>query len=178
MSNATDFWVFGYGSLMWRPGFAYEERAEARLEGCHRALCMRSVRHRGTRERPGLVMGLAPGGACRGIAYRVAPDRAEAVRAYLYDREMTHYRYFERHVDVKLGDGRMLPALTYVADTDHSDFERHLSEAEVARRIRAAAGESGSNLDYVENVARHLKELGIDDTRLARVLELAKVEAA
>lgn len=178
MTSPTDFWVFGYGSLMWRPGFPFEERAEATLDGYSRALCIKSVRHRGTEARPGLVMGLAPGGACRGIVYRVAPDEEAAVRAYLHDREMTHYRYFERLVDVALSDGRRVGALTYVADTDHGDFERDLTDADIAARIRHAAGESGTNIEYVENVVRHLTELGIDAPHLGRVLALAKADAA
>ena len=83
-----EFWIFGYGSLMWRPGFDYVERHAAWIEGYHRALCVYSHVHRGTPERPGLVMGLDAGGDCRGVAFLVAPERRDATLAYLRAREL------------------------------------------------------------------------------------------
>src|SRR6185312_6801690 len=111
-----DLWVFGYGSLMWRPGFAYEEAQHARLTGYRRCFCIYSVYHRGTVERPGLVLGLDRGGACEGIAYRVAgPDVAQTV-GYLRAREQVNGVYRETHVPVALIEGprREVQALTYI----------------------------------------------------------------
>jgi cation transport regulator ChaC len=98
-----DIWVFGYGSLMWRPGFPHVERAPATITGYHRALCIASTFHRGTRARPGLVLGLDRGGACTGVAYRVAAENAAAVLAYLRERELIYGVYRETWVTAELG---------------------------------------------------------------------------
>src|SRR5205823_11445244 len=92
---AGDLWVFGYGSLMWRPDFPFVERVEARLVGAHRALCVYSFVHRGTAQRPGLVLGLDRGGTCRGIAYRVSVTKRADVIAYLRKREQVTSVYRE-----------------------------------------------------------------------------------
>ena len=161
--KSNPLWIFGYGSLMWDPGFAFAERHPALLRGYHRAFCMSSIRHRGTPETPGLVLGLKPGGACRGLAYRVAAKHAKRVRAYLFDREMPHYIYLERFVPITLADGRRVAALTYVADVKHARYAGDLSEREIGAIIRAARGGRGSNVDYLKNVVGHLDELGIAD---------------
>ena len=92
---ADDLWVFGYGSLIWRPGFDFLERVPARLIGAHRALCVFSHVHRGTPGRPGLVLGLDFGGACRGVAYRVAAKKRADTIAYLRAREQATNVYRE-----------------------------------------------------------------------------------
>src|SRR6202451_3621097 len=115
-SSAEDLWVFGYGSLMWHPGFEFLERIPARLIGLHRALCVYSFVHRGTPERPGLVLGLDRGGACQGIAFRVASaDRAKTI-AYLRAREQVTsvYRESVRRITFKGEPARQVPALCYV----------------------------------------------------------------
>src|SRR5687768_3762415 len=115
-SGAGELWVFGYGSLMWRPGFDFTERVDAKLIGAHRALCVYPFVHRGTPERPGLVLGLDRGGACRGLAFRVqASKRAETV-AYLRAREQVTmvYREFVRPVRLKTSPERVVPALVYM----------------------------------------------------------------
>src|SRR6201988_3951365 len=94
-ASKDDLWVFGYGSLMWRPGFEHIEQVPARLIGEHRALCVYSFDHRGTPEKPGLVLGLDRGGACRGIAFRVAPEQRKATVEYLRAREQTTHVYRE-----------------------------------------------------------------------------------
>ena len=157
-------WLFGYGSLMWRPGFDFAERRRATLYGRQRALCVRTVHHRGTADRPGLVMGLKPGGSCIGMAYRVAAEDTESVAAYLRERELDHYPvYRESRVDIALQDGRTVSATTYLPRDGHPDFLPDLSLEEQLATIRQASGVSGSNIDYVRHAARTLRDLGIDE---------------
>ncbi|MDJ0947868.1 MAG: gamma-glutamylcyclotransferase [Alphaproteobacteria bacterium] len=161
MDDHDDFWVFGYGSLMWDPGFDFLERQPALLRGYHRAFCLYSHHYRGTPERPGLVLGLDRGGSCRGMAYRVADALKDSVQEYLYAREMLHYVYDERMVPVALPDRRVL-AHTYVADRSHEQYAR-LTLEETARLIAQGCGERGKNRDYLENTVQHLDELGVAD---------------
>src|SRR5580693_8376655 len=114
--RAEDHWVFGYGSLMWRPGFDFVERASALLHGRRRAFCIFSVHHRGTPRRPGLVLGLAAGGAVRGAAYRIAADRWPDVYAYLLEREQPTETYIEARVQVRLAGGRHVAAVSFLSD--------------------------------------------------------------
>lgn len=161
----SDFWVFGYGSLMWRPGFPYEERVTAHLAGAHRALCVYSWVHRGTPERPGLVLGLDRGGSCRGVAYRVAAADREAVIAYLRDRELVTDVYREAWRAVRLDHpGRpVATALTFLVDRDHRQYAGVLPPEELLGHVRGARGKSGENAEYVINTAGHLRELGFQD---------------
>ena len=157
-------WLFGYGSLMWRPGFDYAEKHLATLCGRQRALCVRTVHHRGTPGRPGLVMGLKPGGSCIGMAYRVAAEDTESVAAYLCERELDHYPvYREATVAVELEDRRTETATTYLPRPDHPDFLPDLSLDAQLAIIRQASGVSGSNFDYVRHAAKTLRGLGIDE---------------
>ena len=157
-------WLFGYGSLMWRPGFDFAERRRATLHGRQRALCVRTVHHRGTAARPGLVMGLKPGGSCTGIAYRITAEDAETVAGYLRERELDHYPvYREAAVDIVLDDGREVSATTYLPRDGHPDFLPGLDLEEQLAIVRRAAGVSGSNADYVLSAARALRGLGIDE---------------
>jgi cation transport protein ChaC len=164
MMEQGDLWVFGYGSLMWDPGFEYVERRLARLDGHARRFCLRSVRYRGTPEAPGLVLGLdpTPGAACDGVAYRVEASMAEPVTAYLRERELVTYAYLERVVPVRLHDeNRLVEALTFVVDHAHAQYAGHLSPAEQAEIIATRHGPKGSNLSYFENTLAHLAECGI-----------------
>jgi glutathione-specific gamma-glutamylcyclotransferase len=166
-----DLWVFGYGSLMWRPGFAYEEAQHARLTGYRRCFCIYSVHHRGTRERPGLVLGLDRGGACEGIAYRVAAANAAETRNYLRAREQVNGVYREAHVPVQLitGAHREVLALTYIVERAHPNYAGQLPLARQARLIHGSRGYSGANLDYLISTLRHLAELGIRERELERL---------
>jgi cation transport protein ChaC len=164
----TEFWVFGYGSLIWRPGFSFVERRPARLHGAHRALCVYSWVHRGTREHPGLVLGLDRGGACRGIAYRVAAADWEAVHAYLRGREQVTPIYRERYCTIEM-EARTAQALTYIVDRGNGQYAGKLDEETQFRIVSGAAGQSGPNRDYVLSAARHLAELGIRDAGLTRL---------
>ena len=172
--NPGDLWIFGYGSLMWHPGFAFAERAPALLRGYHRAFCIYSHRYRGTKERPGLVLGLRPGGSCYGIAYRVgARDRPSAL-AYLTEREMLGKVYHERFLPVTLADGRRVPALAYVVNRTHPNYSGRLSVARTAAVIAEAKGERGASLDYLVNTVRHLDEIGISDGPMHELLALVE----
>lgn len=174
----AEFWVFGYGSLMWRPGFAPAESRPALLRGAHRALCVYSVVHRGSEDRPGLVLGLDAGGACRGLAFRVEPEHAQAVRTYLRDREQVTLVYREacRPVDLLDGSGRRVHALCYLVDRSHPQYAGLLPLPEQAELVRQGQGASGDNVDYLANTVRHLAEMGIEDRALVRLLDFLEAD--
>ncbi|MBB3976762.1 cation transport protein ChaC [Rhizobium azooxidifex] len=161
--DSNEFWVFGYGSLMWNPGFEVEESRPARLHGFRRSLCVRSWVHRGTPDHPGLVLGLDRGGSCRGMAFRVSPERWGAVVDYLRERELVTHVYKERTLPVTLGDGLRKPALAYVIDRAHHQYAGALSVEEAAIAVSTAEGKSGPNTEYVTNTLAHLREMGIRD---------------
>jgi cation transport protein ChaC len=167
-------WIFGYGSLMWRPGFPYVERQGARLHGRRRAFCIYSVHHRGTSERPGLVLGLAPGGSVRGAAYRVADGDWVAVYDYLREREQPTETYFEAWADVKLAEGRTVRALVFLSDTNHPQWAGALSLEEQAALIAGAEGLSGPNINYLRDLVIHLHEDGVRDEGMERLLSLVQ----
>ena len=162
-SGENQRWVFGYGSLMWRPGFAHLERQSATLHGRRRAFCIYSVHHRGTYERPGLVLGLAPGGATRGAAYRVAEADWEEVYAYLREREQPTETYVEARALVRLADGRRVEALTFLSDISHPQWAGALTAEKQAQMIAGATGLSGRNIDYLRDLVAHLREDGVRD---------------
>lgn len=179
-AGGHDLWVFGYGSLMWRPGFAYEEAQHARLIGYRRCFCIYSVYHRGTQDRPGMVLGLDRGGACEGIAYRVRASRAAATTRYLRDREQVNGVYREAHVPVQLitGEHREVQALTYIVERAHPNYAGQLPLAVQARLIHASRGRSGINLDYLISTLRHLAEVGIREREMERLLAMIGPHAA
>jgi cation transport protein ChaC len=164
-----DFWVFGYGSLMWRPGFAHVETVRGRLHGYHRALCVRSFVHRGTPERPGLVLGLDRGGSCVGLAFRVPDGLRGEVMDYLRGRELVTSVYLERTLPARLQDGHSVQALCYVVDRNHPQYSGALEASEAADIVAGATGISGENGDYVLNTLTHLQALGIRDHWLEEV---------
>ena len=164
-----DLWVFGYGSLMWNPGFVFAETHIGRLFGYHRALCVWSWFYRGTRDQPGLVFGLDAGGSCRGRVFRVRPRDRPGALAYLYEREMIAHAYKPCLRPVRVG-GRCVQALAFVVDRAHSQYAGKLSIEEIAPIIRRAAGDRGANLEYLLNTARHLHELGIRDKSLHKLM--------
>jgi glutathione-specific gamma-glutamylcyclotransferase len=160
------FWVFGYGSLMWKPGFDYEERVPGLLRGFHRSLCVYSNRHRGTADCPGLVLGLDRGGACKGIAFRIAPERVEATHAYLTEREQLNRVYIEVFPRIGLHDGRTIRALAYVVDRTHRQYSGKLAHQEIIRLVRQGNGQSGACRDYVLNTLASMEEMGVSDHAL------------
>jgi cation transport protein ChaC len=174
----SGFWVFGYGSLMWRPGFAFAESAPAWLAGAHRALCVYSWVHRGTKERPGLVLGLDRGGSCRGVAFRVEDSAREATLAYLRAREQVTQVYVEAWRPVRLHrpDAPDVLALCYIVDRSHPQYAGDLSRERQLEFVRDSIGQSGANRDYVLGTAAHLRALGVRDDRLAWIA--ARLEEA
>ncbi|OAP46567.1 gamma-glutamyl cyclotransferase [Sinorhizobium saheli] len=164
-----EFWVFGYGSLMWNPGFRFEEKRTARAFGYRRSLCVHSWVHRGTEHRPGLVLGLDYGGSCIGTAFRVASSEKADVIDYLRERELVTRVYKERTMPVQLADGRRVPALAYVTDRSHAQYAGALTAAQAAATVAGAVGKSGPNREYVLNTLAHLKEMGIRDHWLEEV---------
>lgn len=170
-------WVFGYGSLLWNPGFDVAEQAIATLHGWHRSFCMSSIHHRGTEEKPGLVLALdaAEAGHCHGLALRVKPGTEEAAMKELRERELVSSAYLEQELAVSLLDGRDVTAVTYVIDPNHVQYI-NLTLEEQAQVISTAVGGRGPNTEYLHNTAAHLSELGIQDEELdwlsARVREL------
>lgn len=168
----SDFWVFGYGSLMWRPGFDHRETATADLAGAHRALCVYSWVHRGTQQRPGLVLGLDRGGSCRGVAFRVAGKDRDAVIDYLRERELVTDVYLESWRTIRLHrPGRpKVRALTFLVDRDHEQYAGRLAAETVLGHVRDGHGQSGANTDYVINTMAHLRALGLRDPVLERVV--------
>jgi len=171
-------WVFAYGSLMWRPGFAYAEARRARLTGYRRCFCIYSVHHRGTPERLGLVLGLDRGGVCEGVAYRIAAADVARTRTYLRDRELVNGVYREAFVPIELepaagpGPGEVT-ALAYIVERAHPTYAGRLPLGLQARLIRAGKGVSGANLDYLVSTVRHLGELGIRERELERLVTMA-----
>ncbi len=171
---AADLWVFAYGSLMWEPNFPHAEVRPALLRGYHRALCILSIRNRGTEARPGLVLGLARGGSCAGMALRVAPEHHDATLAYLEQREMATLAYRPKLLPVRLDGGSAVRALAFVADPGHRQYVGDLPAEEAARLVRQGRGSYGNSLDYLRNVVAHLDAIGIADGPLHRVLALAE----
>jgi cation transport protein ChaC len=169
----SDVWIFAYGSLMWDPGFPFEEARPGTLHGYHRAFCVYSTRYRGTPDRPGLVLGLDRGGSCRGIVYRVAPGHVPQAMDYLWDREMVSlvYRCLELPVRIQ---GGAVTARAFVARQDHPQYTGKLSTERTAELICQAHGQRGACRDYLENTVRHLDGLGIADGPLHRLLALVR----
>jgi glutathione-specific gamma-glutamylcyclotransferase len=166
--DTGDLWVFGYGSLMWRPGFDILERVPARLLGMHRALCVFSFVHRGTPERPGLVLGLDRGGMCRGVAFRVAAAARDKTIAYLRAREQVTSVYLETMRRIELEDAarRQVRALCYIVDRGHVQYAGRLTLAESLHYVRQGHGHAGPNRDYVLETVRALEALGYRETEL------------
>jgi len=175
--TGNGIWVFGYGSLMWDPGFSYTERQVARLDGFHRGFCMRSIHYRGTPERPGLVLALdrARGAFCEGVAFHVPPEWAATVLQGLRERELISSAYLEAELPVCLQDGREVRSVTYIIDRNHAQYCGQLPLEEQAQVIAAAVGHRGPNAKYLQNTVGHLAELGLQDTDLAWLAERVRV---
>jgi cation transport protein ChaC len=172
MTHDRPLWVFAYGSLMWRPGFRYCEVHRARVKGYRRCFCIHSIYHRGTPERPGLVLGLDRGGTCEGMAFHVEVDQTGETLRYLREREQVNGVYREHWLTTTLATEpkRDVIALAFVVERSHPSYAGRLPLTEQAHLIRGAHGISGGNFDYLINTLRHLRELGIHEAELERLL--------
>ncbi|MBK8175389.1 MAG: gamma-glutamylcyclotransferase [Rhodospirillales bacterium] len=162
-------WIFGYGSLMWRPGFSYVETLPALLRGYHRSFCVFSHFYRGTPDEPGLVLGLAPGGTCQGLAFRVRTAEFPAVKAYLDERELVSYAYTADRLAVETAHGEVR-AYTFVADPRHPQYAGELGLVRSAEFIVRAQGHAGLNRDYLIETIRRLEQEGFSDDALHALL--------
>ncbi len=165
-------WVFGYGSLLWDPGFTPARKVKARLLDYHRSFCMLSIHHRGSQDDPGLVLALdkQAGGQCTGVAFEVHTDEEETVLAMLRERELISSAYYEDTVDLVTDDGQSISALAYIINRDHVQYCQFDLEKQ-ARIIANAVGGRGPNTEYLYNTAAHLDELGIRDDEMAWLVQ-------
>jgi glutathione-specific gamma-glutamylcyclotransferase len=177
IARGCDVWIFAYGSLMWDPGFAHAEMRPALLRGYHRRFCVYSHRHRGTPERPGLVLGLDRGGACKGVAYRVTRAEVPAALHYLWEREMTNRTYQLREVPLETPQGSVT-AQAFIVDRTRCNYTGPLSLDETARLILQGIGARGPCRQYLENTVAELKKLGMVDGPLHRLEEKVRELAA
>ena len=173
----AETWVFGYGSLMWQPGFDYLERQPALLYGYHRSFCIYSEYYRGTKERRGLVLGLDRGGCCRGIGFRLPRDTAHDILDYLWDREMVTSVYAPKIVRLHLA-GRRVSGRTFVASPGHFQYAGRLPNEQIIAMIRQGVGKTGTNIAYLEATVAHLDTLGIADDPLHRLVRQVQGSAA
>ena len=172
-----DLWIFGYGSLMWNPGFDHEEVVGGTVHGFYRSLCVRSTLYRGTPDNPGLVLGLDEGGSCTGRVFRVTAENVTATMVYLDEREQINEVYCPQFVPTKLHDGREVTAYTYVVRREHRQYVQ-LSVDEQASLVAQGIGNRGTAMDYLANTIEHMDALGIKDTDLHRVFAKAQALSA
>ena len=166
----SDFWVFGYGSLIWKPGFEFMAEQKAMLEGWNRCLCVYSWVHRGTEQSPGLVLGLDRGGTCHGLARLVSGEKRQQVIDYLRERELVTNVYQETWVEIILEGGKKVEALTYIVDQSHRQYASSHSLDELVTMIKRSEGKSGTNIDYVCSTVSSLKALDIEDKLLDEIV--------
>ncbi len=179
MDSLAQFWVFGYGSLMWRPGFDFIASEPALVRGYHRSLCVYSFVHRGTPDCPGLVLGLDRGGSCHGMAFRVTGANWQETLAYLRGREQVTLVYREAEINVRLpASGVTVKAVTYVADRGHRQYAGRLDHQSILTLIRQGEGSSGNCRDYLRHTIAHLRAMGIHDRNLEALAQEVGLQAA
>lgn len=167
-----DLWLFGYGSLMWKPDFAYNVRKVARVRGYHRSFCLWQRRYRGNRDNPNLMLALDAGGSCCGVTYRVAAPRIEAKIFATWRRELVGNGYRPRWVAAHTEHGAVR-AVTFVANRGNAErYTGRLPDEVVARYIAEACGEGGSGAEYLLETVLALEKLRIRDSRLWRLQRL------
>lgn len=180
MIAETDLWVFGYGSLLWNPGFEPVEAVPARLQGYHRSFCMWSIHHRGSEEDPGLVLALDADdtAVCDGVGFRVADSERDVVLADLRERELISSAYYEVVVELQMEGRRNINALAYVINRDHVQYCGDLTLQRQADVIARAAGGRGPNTEYLYNTVEHLESMGIVDEELRWLVREVKRQEA
>jgi cation transport protein ChaC len=170
--RGEDLWLFGYGSLMWKPDFAFEERQVARVQGYHRSFCLWQRRSRGNRFNPNLMLALDAGGSCLGLVFRVPSPNVEGKVSATWRRELIGNGYRPRWVTARTGEAS-LPALTFVANRANAErYTGRLPDEEVARYVAAACGDKGSGAEYLLETVLALEKLGVRDSRLWRLQRL------
>lgn len=169
-----DLWVFGYGSLLWNPGFEYVEHQIAVLPDHHRSFCMHSIHYRGTAEAPGLVLALdaVSGAECSGVGFRIAAKKSADTLQYLRDRELISSAYIEQWHDITFLDGRIVSAVCYVIDSTHDQYAGGISLRNQAAIISRAVGSAGPNVEYLLNTVAQLDELGIVDADMSALSKM------
>ena len=171
-AHGGDLLLFAYGSLIWRPDFAFSSSTAARVQGYHRALRMRSLTHRGCHAEPGLVLALLSGGSCRGLVYRVPAVMGEAVLRTVWAREMVNDAYQPHWLPCTTAHG-VQRALSFTLSRRSPHCTTVFSDAELLHILRHARGGFGSTLDYLANTVKSLRTHGIHDVALERQLHLA-----
>ncbi|RZK81513.1 MAG: gamma-glutamylcyclotransferase [Methylobacterium sp.] len=178
---ADGLWVFGYGSLIWQPEFAYSERRVGTVHGYHRRFCLLQRRFRGSVDNPGLVLALDTGGACEGVAFRLTGAEAAETLLPVWRREMRGNGYESRWVVVETADGPVT-ALTFVVNRASDRYTGRLTDAEIADRIATGAGHLGPSAEYLFRTAEACAREGILDPHLwnlqALVAERLEARAA
>jgi len=164
-----DLWIFGYGSLMWDPGFPHVASLPALVYGYHREFCIYSSRWRGSPEQPGLVLGLDRGGACRGVAFRIASSHVSRSLDTLWEREMRRGGYHPRLLHARLPKGAAR-VLAFVANPRHPGYAGTLPTERTAELIANCHGDRGPNVEYLARTLKHLADLGVRDHHLLRVM--------
>jgi cation transport protein ChaC len=165
---AQDLWVFGYGSLIWNPAFHFVEQRPALLHGWHRRFCLKLFMGRGSLQSPGVMLGLDEGGSCHGVAFRIAAAKVREELGILWQREMYGGAYHARLLTLE-AEGGPISAVTFVINRDHPRYIRELSLEQTVALIATGCGDLGTCREYLENTVQHLRALGLDDERLARI---------
>jgi cation transport protein ChaC len=172
--GSSPLWVFGYGSLIWHPEFRYDVKTRAVVYGFHRSLCLWSREYRGTPERPGLVLGLEPGGSCRGVAFRLPADNAREQLKVLWEREMRTGSYTPRWLETRAtGEGvaKRFKALSFVMNREVTNYAGELDRTTLLETLRTARGRRGTSAEYLLSTVKTLSEYGINDRHLAELAE-------
>jgi cation transport protein ChaC len=170
--GGEDLWIFGYGSLIWRPDFDFSERRTGLIYGWHRALKMWSTINRGTPQRPGLVFGMLSGGSCQGMVFRIPRAQGQAVMRQLWLREMANAVYDPRWLPCRTGEGTV-KALAFTLSRSSPNHTGELAPEDYRRIFNEAQGIYGSTQDYAQATFDELQRLGIHDRALQRLLAYA-----
>ena len=176
--EGEDVWVFAYGSLMWNPAILVAESRKAHVRGYHRTFCLTLSGGRGSVEKPGLMLAVDRGGSCTGIAHRIAADKVESELTVLWYREMLSGAYEPRWINADVEEVGRNRALAFVINRSHPRYEGILAEETIAQRIAVAAGQFGTNRDYLYHTETFLNGLGVADRPIQRLAAAVRAIAA